>query len=271
MTVQPAPLAERTAVARAREGSWSAAIDAPMMLPHGPNGGFVAAIALRAMTAELAEPERAPRSLTVHYLRAAAEGAVAVETVVERRGRTVATVTARLVQEGALQALAIGAFAHPSDGLAYDAMPAPALPEPDALAGRELPESVPVALPDWEFRPGLGPEPFAQSAPETGGWLRPSAGGPLDAPLTAAALDSWWPSLWGASDRFFAANTIDLTVHFRSPLPLAGEADGAWRAFRAATTVSRDGLLEEDAWLWSEGGVLVAQSRQLGLSRWPRA
>ena len=39
----------------------------------GPNGGYVAAVILRAIQAS-ASAERAPRSLTVHYLRAPLAG-----------------------------------------------------------------------------------------------------------------------------------------------------------------------------------------------------
>ena len=58
------------------------------------------------------------------------------------------------------------------------------------------------------------------------------------------------------------APTIDLTVHFRAPLPLRRR-----RCCSAASTpqVVRDGFFDEDGELWTPDGTLVAQSRQLGL------
>jgi acyl-CoA thioesterase len=57
------------------------------------------------------------------------------------------------------------------------------------------------------------------------------------------------------------APTIDLTIHFRAPLPID---DGLLLA-RFRTRLVRDGFFEEDGQLWAPDGTLVAQSRQLGL------
>ena len=54
-------------------------------------------------------PARRPRTLTVHYLRAPAAGPVEIEVTVERSGRTVTNVSARLSQDGRLMALALAA------------------------------------------------------------------------------------------------------------------------------------------------------------------
>lgn len=58
---------------------------------------------------------------------------------------------------------------------------------------------------------------------------------------------------------------IDLTVHFRAPLPPPGASpeDHVLAVFRSTT--AREGFWEEDGELWSRGGVLLAQSRQLAL------
>ncbi len=66
----------------------------------GPNGGYLAAIVLRAMVAEVGEGEREPRSLTLHYLRPPADGPVHIAVTVERAGRSLSSVTARLEQDG---------------------------------------------------------------------------------------------------------------------------------------------------------------------------
>ena len=57
------------------------------------------------------------------------------------------------------------------------------------------------------------------------------------------------------------APTIDLTIHFRAPLPL----DGTLLLGRFRTRLVRDGFFDEDGELWAPDGTLVAQSRQLGL------
>ena len=84
-----------TAVAAAGDGRWAAICHPDWGVPTGPNGGYLAAIVLRAMDAQLGDSERAARSMTCHYLRPPAADGVVVETVIERSGRTASTVSAR--------------------------------------------------------------------------------------------------------------------------------------------------------------------------------
>ncbi len=56
---------------------------------------------------------RAPRSLTIHYPRAPRPGPVSIQTVLERAGRSLSTLSARMEQDGAVIALALAAFSVP--------------------------------------------------------------------------------------------------------------------------------------------------------------
>ena len=58
-----------TAVEPLGDGAWHATCDAAWATQLGANGGFLAAIVLRAMIAQLEDPAREARSLTCHYLR----------------------------------------------------------------------------------------------------------------------------------------------------------------------------------------------------------
>ena len=71
---------------------------------------------VQAIAAAVADPERQLRSLTVHYLRPPLEGDVRVDVEVQRSGRSLSTVTARLSQAGTLCVLAVAAFAIELDG-----------------------------------------------------------------------------------------------------------------------------------------------------------
>ena len=51
---------------------------------------------LRALIETVAEPARAPRSLTIHYARAPEPGPVSIHTVIERAGRSLSTLSARM-------------------------------------------------------------------------------------------------------------------------------------------------------------------------------
>ena len=73
--------------------------------------------------------------------------------------------------------------------------------------------------------------------------------------------DAWYPAPWPRLSELAPAPTVDLTVHFRSPLPVPGPL----LLGRFRSRYVRDGFFEEDGELWSAAGLLVAQSRQLGL------
>ena len=75
-----------TAVEQLGEGRWGATIRESWSGPPGPNGGYVAALLLRAIAAEVADPAREPRSLTIHYLRPPQDGPVQIAVTVERAG-----------------------------------------------------------------------------------------------------------------------------------------------------------------------------------------
>ena len=45
------------------------------------------------------DPQRAPRSLTIHYARAPEPGPVLIRTAIERAGRSLSTLSARMERE----------------------------------------------------------------------------------------------------------------------------------------------------------------------------
>jgi acyl-CoA thioesterase len=253
-----------TAIEPVGDGAWTATCDGGWSTQLGANGGFIAAIVLRAMIAELDDPARDARSLTCHYLRPPELGEVRVDVAVERQGRTLSTLTARLTQGGRLCVIAVAAFTVELAGAAdYAGMP-PRAPAPEDVDRLAPPPEVPIVA-QFDVRPTLGGERYG-GAPEpvTGGWLRFADPQPLDAPALAMYADAWLPSPMPFLNRPALTPTIDLTVHFRAPAVAAEIADEPVLAvFRSST--SAGGLFEEDGELWSRDGVLLAQSRQLAL------
>ena len=59
-----------------------------------------------------------------------------------------------------------------------------------------------------------------------------------------------------------AVPTIDLTIHFRSPIP---PVVGAWYLVVFRSQMATDGFVEEDGEVWSADGRLLAHSRQLAV------
>jgi acyl-CoA thioesterase len=253
-----------TAVEPLGDGAWCATCDGAWATQLGANGGFLAAIVLRAMIAALDDPAREARSLTCHYLRPPEMGEVRIEVAIERQGRTISTVTARLSQGGRLCVLAVAAFAIELTGAIDYAGAPPRAPAPEDVPRLAPPPEVPMVA-QFDVRPTRGGEPYSGAPePETGGWLRFADPQPLDAPALAMYADAWLPSPMPIVNRPAVTPTVDLTVHFRAPAVAAAIADEPVLAiFRSST--SAGGLFEEDGELWSRDGVLLAQSRQLAL------
>jgi acyl-CoA thioesterase len=255
-----------TAVENLGGGRFEAAMSERWWVGKGPNGGYVAAVILRAIQAS-ASPERAPRSLTVHYQRAPRVGPVEIAVTVEREGGRVTFLSARLTQEGKVQATAQAVLSEDWGKGGFSELTMPDAGEPgelhtiDPAAG----DGRPNMLQNYRLRPALGDPAFSGGAPRTGAWIRTREPRLLDAPLAAAFLDTWFPAPFVRLERPAGAPTIDYTVHFRSPLPPAGATaeDPYLISFRS--NIARHGFFEEDGELWSADGVLLAQSRQLAL------
>lgn len=256
-----------TAVRAIGDGRYEARIDPGWFVVRGPNGGYIAALMLRALADRVNDLARAPRSLTVHYTAPPVEGPAWIETTIERSGRSLTSVSARLLQGDRLLALALAAFSLPREATSFrDVSPPQVLPPEQCL---ELPRRIPIHE-RFEQRWAIGSLPFSGGEIAlSGGWIRLAEGTrPLDAPLAAAFSDAWPPAVFGRlSERQMTGGvpTIDLTIHFRSALPPADVAPGDFALCVFRSRYARDGFLEEDGEIWSASGELLAHSRQLAL------
>jgi acyl-CoA thioesterase len=251
-------------------GAYAGAVDAGWFAGRGPNGGYLAAIVLRAMVAEVGDAAREPRSLTCHYLRPPAAGPIGVEVTLERAGRATSTVTARLVQDGRLCVLGVAAFGVEIPAPAAYATAPPDVPAPDEVAPADNSGSGLSIVSRFEVRPAVGAAMFAGAREAvTGGWLRFAEPRATDAIALAMFADAWWPTPWVRLREPVAAPTLDLTVHFRAPRAAAALAAGEPVLAVFRSTTAADGFFEEDGELWTRDGVLLAQSRQLALLAFP--
>jgi acyl-CoA thioesterase len=252
-----------TAVEPVGDGSFRGHVSADWFTPRGANGGFLAAVVLRAIMAAEHDARRAPRSLTLHYLRPPADGDVTISVVEERRGGSVTTYSARLEQDGRLCVLALAALSQDFDSSLNYGPRMPDAAPPNGLVSRAGDDSLPPIARRFKTQGAVGYAPFS-SGPEavTGGWIafdgdEPS---PLDAPALALLSDAWLPSMFVLVQEFIGVPTIDLTIHFRARTEgLSGPALAVFRS-----RASAEGFFEEDGELWSQDGTLLAQSRQLG-------
>src|SRR5690606_36712129 len=80
---------------------------------------------------------------------------------------------------------------------------------------------VPPVFDNFMARVALGPMPLsgAEEA-HTGAWIRPVEPRLMDVALATAVLDVWIPAPYLMLDEAAPAPTLDLTYHYRAPLPL---------------------------------------------------
>lgn len=268
-----------TAVERIGDGCFGARISPAWWIVAGPNGGYVAAVVLRAVVAAVDDDGRRPLSATFHYLRPPAAGDVRIDVTVERVGRTVSNVSARMTQDGRLLVLALVALgvARP-DALTFDETDG--LPRrPDGSAVPHWSDIAPNPIdPErdipmrarYEMRWGFGGIPFAGepgSTAESAGWLRLKESPPVDEVVLVAMADAWLPPVFSRTTEQVAVPTVDLTVHFRArPEASLNGAEAAWCFCRFASPVARDGYIVEHGALWDASGVLLADVRQLAVA-----
>jgi acyl-CoA thioesterase len=255
-----------TALRPAAAGCWEGEIVPGWQTPRGPLGGYVMAIMTRGLGLAVADDERAPRTVAMHFLRVPEEGPVQVQATVERQGRSLSTVSGRLEQDGKLIGLAIGAYSKPWEGPLLGAPPMPKVEPPDPPGtdheGGRGSAPRPPFLERMVMEHRIGEMAFTTAGDGiVGGWLGLRERRAIDELTVAVLADAWFPSPWPRLAKFAPAPTIDLTIHFRSPLPAQGEL--LLGCFE--NELVRDGFFDESGKLWSPDGTLVAQSRQLGL------
>jgi acyl-CoA thioesterase len=251
-----------TALEAVADGRWRGEISEDWWIERGPYGGYLAGFLVRALRDAVPEADRLPRSLTVHFLDAPVAGPVEVSAEVERSGGSATTVSLRMEQDGRPMALALANAGTWRDGDPEwaDAGP-PDVPGPDdcpEVAGRGMPPF----LRNFEIRWAQGEPGRARNVT----WVRPRGATALDHVAVTTLADTMIPAAFTRFARPLIVPTLDLTVHFRAPLPV----DGGWALVAFESRFAAGGSWEEDGEVWSRDGQLLAQSRQLAIIRKPR-
>ena len=248
--------------------SFSGRVHPAWNIGANPNGGYLLALAAQALRqCTPAQPD--PLSITVHYLRPGLAGqACLIHTQLLRRGRTLSTARATLVQDGGarLEVLAaMGNLGEPAAGApAPLTMARPDMPPPEACPGRSA-SAQGVGLPildrlDIRLHPAEA-VPGAAGAARVSGWIRLADGRAPDAMACLLMADAFPPAVFGLLGMVGWVPTIELTVQLRRrPVP-------GWLLGRFRSQDLRDGRVIEDGALWDASGQLVLQSRQLALVR----
>jgi len=236
----------------------------------GPNGGYLAAIALRAVGCE-AKIAR-PSSFHAHFLAVGRFADVELEVEPIRVGKRSESFRVRMLQDGKPLLEGMVRTASPGPGLEHDVAEFPAVPKPEALRNietivRERGLLGGPGFPFWtnlESRP-VHPERIGPAVPpgppRVRNWyrFRPRAtfADPwLDAGRAVVLVDTMsWPAAAQPHGREpgFTAPNLDVTVWFHRAAP-----EAEWLLADTVCDVAEDGLMGTHARIWSPRGALLA-------------
>lgn len=236
------------------------------------HGGHSIAAMVKAIEAAVDSPHRPLRSLTNHYVLPAQAAPFHIDVTIERSGRTLTNVSARLIQEGRTIALALAALGGAWDSYDWDhtSMPRVARPEDCPSLWGDTGERTNLHR-NWQYRVAIGPMIrsgllFDETRTETisGGWVRLVEPRPVDAALAAALTDTWVPVPFTHVDEEHPVlfPTVDLTVQFLDPLPLPGDTGEDPCLVWHRIDTSRAGFVVQDTEVWTRNGRLIARGRQ---------
>jgi hypothetical protein len=268
-----------TAVERIGELRYRGSIDPGWAVIDGaaPNGGYVMALAARAMRDRLPHPD--PVTVTAHFLAPPAPGEVTIDVETLRTGRRHSTVSASVLQQGRELARLLGTFGDlsaASGPTRVDRVPPDLPPRDECVAftdeaergARDGPPAPPIALRFDHHIPwaALG---WTQGHPSgrggIGGYVAWRDGAEMDTLGLLVVADCYPPAVFDSGiGRIGWVPTIELTVQIRKR-PSPGYLT-SWFSTAAVT----DGYLEEDGEVWDADGDLVVLSRQLALAARPR-
>lgn len=231
-----------------------------------PNGGYVLAIALRAMRTEAGHAHVA--TTTAHFVRPVEVGEVTIDVERVKAGRRLTTVSARVTQDGRDRMRVITAFTDLDGrgGPTANLRPPLALPprsdcvdvEAIRAAGFEPPEiarRLDLALHPDDTAFGVG------GSSGTGlmrGWAGFDDGRAMDDLGLVVACDAFPPAAFNMGVPVAWAPTVELTVHVRDPGPTTDAV-----ACRFQSLWATNGLIEEDGIIETADGTPLAMSRQL--------
>lgn len=272
---------DSTTVEAMGDGRYRAVIGPEWVLAMTPQGGVIAAVAARAMAAELAT-DQPLRSIHSVFVSPVMPGPVEITVTVLRRGRSMSQAQVTVANEGSASGFtALALFGGDRQGFEFTELVMPEVPDPDRCqSGRgPFPPGVAEELPDpWPFwdqivenRVALGSPWWEDAAPDVGeaaSWFRfdhpPVLDGGLMDPLGLLVLVDVMPSavfrrLGRTEERWFGPSA-DLTVH------VFGHATPGWILSHTKAHQAGDGYASVEAALWDprgEGGPkLVAWGTQ---------
>lgn len=248
-----------TALEARGDGVFAGTVTDRWMIGGGPNGGYVASFLTRAFFALSPQPDLL--SITTHYVGRPEPGPCEVRVDITSATRSHAFLNASLLQDGSVRAHGIAVFGQRRPGLTDVLRTSPATSAPGGGTPREANAASPFPmsfLSRFDYRDPTGTDMFSgnpDGPARVGGWTR-LVDRELDQLAVPLFADCWPPPMFRRHGPG-AAPTIELTVHVRN------NPEPGWHWCSFESRALSGGYVEEDGEVWSESGLLIAQSRQL--------
>ncbi|MGP8121903.1 MAG: thioesterase family protein [Xanthobacteraceae bacterium] len=262
-----ADLAEATTV-HGSNGSYRAGLSRSWEI-WGPNGGYLASLALRAAS-QLAELRR-PASLNCHFLSSPEFREVALEVQVLKRGRRSESISVQMRQDDRPILHALIRTVADAPGYQHQRVSAPQAPLPrDLRSYQELwPDDAGLRLPFWRNIEGRPVDQSIDRGPRRGprlDWVRFQPKACFDDVFVDAArglilLDTYGgpAASYGYRDNAFIAPNLDVSVWFHQFTPLS-----EWLLIEQECPIAAGGLMGVNGRIWDcEGRLLATGSAHL--------
>lgn len=256
---------KETAVVRIEENHYRGELHEGWRIGEVPNGGYVLAIAGRALREAL--PHKDPLSVNAFYLAPTALGPIDCHVEVLRTGRGTSFAEVKMKQGGELKIKVTAAYTDLErlSGESWERDERPVFPSWDECEGTgqkkvEFGQRV-------ELRLVSGSEVFSERTPngsgEFAGWGALRDGSDPDVISLLMFADAFPPPVLTLYGPVGWVPTIELTVQVR-----AHPAPGPLQ-MRLYSSHLTNGIIEEDGEYWDSSGKLVAISRQTAKFRIP--
>jgi len=257
---------QHTAVEQVETNSFRAELHEGWRIGSVPNGGYVLAIAGRALSQAL--PHQDPLTVSAFYLAPTELGAVDIHVELLRAGRNTTHAQARLYQRGELKVTVTAIYTNLDklSGESWTSVERPKYPSWESLqrgpdTGTEFRRQV-------EIRLSKGGEVLAgKEPPGTGefcGWIAHADGFDPDPISLLMFADAFPPAAFTIFGPLGWMPTLELTVQVR-----AAPSPGPLQVRLCSRHLTR-GVIEEDGEYWDSSGQLVAISRQTAKVRMPK-
>lgn len=255
-----------TAVEKIADGKYRGELVEGWRVGDVPNGGYVMAVAGRALREELTHSD--PLSVNAFYLAPTMLGPIECRVQVLRVGGSTSFAEVGMYQEGELKVKVTAAYTDLArlSGENWSSSERPQFKpweecDPSPQKGVEFRQRA-------ELRLVAGKEVFSERKPNGSGefcaWVQHRDGTPPDAISLLMFADALPPPVLSVVGPVGWVPTVELTVQVRahpSPGPLQA---------RLVTRQMTQGVVEEDGEYWDSEGKLVAMSRQTAKLRLPK-